>query len=145
MAKKSIFTRVLATVGAVLVWLPVLAPFFFAVRVSVSARVSLFSHFDYFMPAELFPVVLVGSLLLLWAALRARSRRWLIGGGIGSAVIFVVTSQAVAVVTGLATGEIEPTGWQWALVLSFIALYIVALIVVGIGGVLLLRDLFKTD
>ncbi len=36
-------------------------------------------RFDYLMPAELFPATLVGGGLLIWAALRAHSRRRLIG------------------------------------------------------------------
>ena len=144
MEKKGVFTKAPAMAGTVLVWLPILAPFFFALMVSVRARVPLFDHFDYLMPAELFPVALAGGGLLLWAALRARSRRGLIGGGLASAVVLLVGSQALAVVTGLASGETAPTGWQWALVVALLALYVLALVVMGVGGVLLLRDLSKT-
>lgn len=144
MGKKDIVSRVLATVGTVLVWFPVLAPFVFAVLGSVRGRVPLFSRFDYLMPAELFPVAVLGGGLLLWAALRTRSRRWLIGGSLGSAVVLPVVGQVIAVVTGLASGRVEPTGWQWALVLAFLAAYVLALVIMGIGGVLLLRDLSKT-
>jgi len=49
----------------------------------------------------------------------------------------------LAVVTGLASGEIEPVGWWWALTLASILGYILALVVMGIGGLLLLRELFK--
>ena len=95
------------------------------------------------MPAELFPVALVGGGLLIWAALRARSRRRIIGWGLGVAVGSLVGGQALAVVTGLASGETEPTGWWWALVLTSIVVYALALVVIGVGGVMLLRDLFK--
>jgi peptidoglycan/LPS O-acetylase OafA/YrhL len=94
--------------------------------------------FDYLMPAELFPLALAGGCLLIWAALRARSRR-----GLGIAAGLLVVGQVLAVVTGLASGETEPAGWQWALVLASIAGYSLALVVVGVGGLLLLRDLFK--
>jgi len=53
----------------------------------------------------------------------------------------VVASQLLAVVTGLASGETEPVGWQWALVLGMILGYNLALVVTGIGGLRLLRDL----
>ena len=140
MEKRGAFTKFLATAGTVLVWLPVLAPFFFAVVVSIRAHLPLLGHFDYLMPAELFPVALVGGGLLLWAAFRARARRGLIGGSLGSAVVLLAGSQALAVVTGLADGRTEPTGWQWALVLALLALFVLALVMLGIGGVLLLRD-----
>ncbi len=144
MSKKDVFTKTLATAGTVLVWLPILAPVLLAVTVSVRAHVSLLSHLDYLMPAELFPVALVGGGLLLWAALRTRVRRRLVAGSLAGAVILLVGSQAVAVVTGLASGRTEPTGWQWALVLALLALFVLALIAMGVGGVLLLRDFFKT-
>ena len=51
--------------------------------------------------------------------------------------------QVLAVATGLASGKTEPTGWQWALVLGSLVIYILAIIEVGIGGVMVLRDLFK--
>jgi len=140
MEKKGILTKSLAIVGTVLVWIPILAPAFFSAALLTQARIF---RFDYLMPAELFPVALVGGFLLLWAALRARSRRGLIGGSLGGAAVLLVGSQALAVVTGLASGETAPTGWPWALVLSLLALYVLALVVMGVGGVLLLRDLFK--
>jgi hypothetical protein len=46
--------------------------------------------------------------------------------------------QALAVVTGLASGETEPGGWQWVLVLASLAIYSLALVAVGLGGILLL-------
>jgi hypothetical protein len=50
----------------------------------------------------------------------------------------------LAVVTGLASGETEPAGWWWALVLASLIVYSLALVVIGVGGLLLLRDLWKT-
>ena len=100
-------------------------------------------RFDYLMPAELFPVALAGGCLLLWAALRARARRGLIGGSLGGAVILPVAGQALASSQAWPRAETEPTGWPWALVLASLALYVLALVVLGVGGVLLLRDLFK--
>lgn len=95
------------------------------------------------MPAELCPVALIGGGLLLWAAVRARLHRKLIGWGIGSAAGLLVGGQTLAIGTGLASGAIEPAGVWWALALASILGYAVALVVVGGGGVLLLRDLFR--
>jgi hypothetical protein len=102
-------------------------------------------RFDYLMPAELFPVALAGGLLLIWAALRARSRQRLIGWGLVIAAGLLVGGQALAVVTGLASGETEPVGLWWALVLASLVIYTLALVDMGVGGVLLLRDLFRTS
>ena len=141
MEKNDTLTRVLATIGTALAWFPVLAPIALSLTLLIVRRTF---RFDYLMPAELFAVALVGGGLLMWAALRARSRRGLVGWSLAIAVGSLVGSQALAVVTGLASGDTEPVGWPWALVLGLIAVYWLALIAVGIGGALLMRDLFKS-
>ncbi|MGA2488717.1 MAG: hypothetical protein ABSF99_00820 [Anaerolineales bacterium] len=142
MKNKGLLTKTLAIVGTLLVWFPILAPISLTAAEFIHTR--LF-RLDYLMPAELFPLVLVGGGLLLWAALRRRAYGGLIGWGLGSAVILLVGSQGLAVLTGLATGRTRPGGWQWALVLAALIGYILAVIATGVGGALLLRDLFKTE
>ena len=140
MEKRSVLTRILAIAGTILVWLPILAPVLFSLGVMLRARVF---RFDYLMPAELFLFVLAGGGLLLWASLRARSRRSLIAWGLGLAAALLIGGQALAVVTGLASGETEPAGFSWALVVGSLVGYALAIIAMGLGGVLLLCDLFK--
>lgn len=141
MGKRDAFTKILAITGTVLVWLPVVAPFFFSIIAFTQGRVF---RFDYLMPAELFPAVLLGGGLLLWAAFRARSQKKLIGWGLGIAIFLLVAGQVLAVVSGLASGEREPTGFWWVVVLVSIGLYTLAVIAMGVGGVRLCRELFKT-
>lgn len=140
MEQKNTFTKVLAIVGTVLAWFPILAPILLSAILFIQERIF---RFDYLMPAELSLFALLGGLLLLWAAWRAHSRRGLIGWGFGIAVVLLVGGQALAVVTGLASGETEPSGMWFALVIASLAAYALALIDVGVGGALLLRDLFK--
>jgi hypothetical protein len=140
MGKNDILTKILAVAGTLLVWIPVLSPVFFSGFRLFSGRRF---NFDYLLPAELFPLALVGGGLLLWAAWRARSRQKLIGWSLGIAVGLLVAGQAIAVVTGLASGAIEPTGWQWMLVIISLVGYTLALVAVGVGGVFLLRDIYK--
>ncbi len=141
MEKKGVLTKILAIFGTALVWFPILVPILFS-AVFLIQRGAF--HFDYLMPAEFFPVALAGGGLLLWATLRARSRRRIIGWGLGIAVGLLVGGQALAVVTGLASGETEPAGWWWTLVLTSLAVYSLALVAMGVGGVLLLHDLYKS-
>ncbi len=141
MEKKDILTKILAIVGTGLVWFPILAPVLLAVIVLMASQAF---HFDYLMPAELFPFALAGGCLLIWAALRARSRLSLIGWGLGIAAASLVGGQVLAAATGLASGATKPTGWQWALVLGSIVVYSLALVAIGVGGLLLLRDLFRS-
>jgi len=140
MGKTGIFTKMLAIAGTLLVWLPLLAPLFFALGALVTGRGFLF---DYLMPAEAFPVALAGGVLLLIAALRLRSRRRLIGWGLGVAVGMWFGFQWLAQLTGLASGETQMGGWQSALVLAGLALYILALAAIGVGGAMLVRELFR--
>jgi len=140
MEKKNVFTKILAVVGTVLVWFPILAPVLLLLASLISDHMF---RFDYLIPAELFPVALIGGGLLLWAALWARSNFKVVGWGLGLAIAFLVGGQALAVATGLATGATRPDGWQWMLVLGSLILYTVALVDIGVGGILLLRCLFK--
>lgn len=142
MPNKGLLTKTLAIAGTALIWLPILAPVLLSVAVLMSERVF---RFDFLMPAELFPVVLVGGGLLIWAALRAHSRQRIVGWGLGIAAGSLIGGQMLAVVTGLASGEMEPAGVPLALVVASIVVYVLALVIVGVGGALLLRDLFKTD
>ncbi len=140
MEKKSVLTKILAIAGTALAWFPILAPVLLSVVSTIEERIF---RFDYLMPAELFLFALAGGGLLIWASLRAHSHWKLIGWGLGIATGLLVGSQTLAVVTGLASGEAEPTGWLWAIILTALIAFSLALVDVGLGGVLLLRDLFK--
>ncbi len=140
MKKRGALTKILAIAGTALVWCPLLAPVLLSAIVIITQR--LF-RFDYLMPAELSPLALVGGGLLFWAAIRARSHRNMIGWGFGTSIIILIIGQVLAVVTGLASGKAERFGWWWILVLASIIIYTLALIAVGIGGILLLCVLFK--
>ncbi len=140
MEKKDVLTKILAVFGTVLMWLPVLAPIILGVGSLIFAGMF---RFDYLMPAEMFPSAVLGGAMLLWAALRTHSHRKLIGWGLVTAVVILFGGQAIAVVTGLASGKTEPTPMLMALVLTPIMIYALALAVVGVGGVQLSRDLFR--
>ena len=138
--KKYNLTRILVIMGTVLVWLPIAAPLLLGLLYSLrSGRLLI----DFLMPAELFPVVLLGSGLLLWAALRVRAYHKLIGWALGIGIAALVGSQAIAEVTGLASGDIEQTGWQFVLVLSIFSLYDLCVVIIGVGGILLWRKLVQ--
>jgi hypothetical protein len=140
MNRKEALTKILAVVGTVLVWLPLLAPLVLGL---VSLGVDGIFRFDYLMPAELSLLVLAGGAALIWAAFRAHTRLALMGWSFIIAIAGLVGSQLTAVVTGLASGETAVGGWEWALALFLLAVYILAVAIMAVGGVLLLRDLFR--
>ena len=125
-----------------MVWTPLVFTILTAIIGTISDHML---RFDYLMPAELFPVALAGSLLLLWSALRARSKIKIISWGLAAAVFFLISAQVIAIVSGLASGAIEPTGLAWMLALTCIFLYSLALIEIGIAGILLTRELFHKN
>jgi hypothetical protein len=137
--KKNTFTKLLAIAGTILVWVPILAPLGFAMIMLVSQKRFLF---DYLMPAELFLLALIGGLLLQWAALRAQKLSALIAWSLGLAIVALGSSLGLAQLTGLATGEVEASGWQFALVASLLGVYTAALAGMGVGGLLLLREIY---
>jgi hypothetical protein len=140
MEKKNALTRTLAMAGTVLVWFPIAAPVLIS---AVRLLQKQIWHFDYLMPAELFFSFLLGSGLLLWAALRAHSQVKLVAGGLVLAILMLVAGQAIAVATGLASGETEPAGWRFDIVIASLIVYIGGVLLVGLGGIFLVKDLFS--
>ena len=142
MGKNSTLIKTLAIAGAVLVWLPLLAPILFSIL--FFSRTG-FIRFDYLMPAELFLSTLIGAGLLFWVGRRARLDVKLLAWGSGLAVGFLIISQGLAVVSGLASGEIEPEGIWLLLVLALLIAFILADLLVIVGSVRLLRQLFRAS
>jgi len=139
MEKKRILTKILASCGIALVLLPVAAPIIFALIGLIDDGRFLL---DFLMPFELFPIVLAGTGLLIWAAVRAKTRVKMIVWSFVSVIALVLIGQLVAMASGLASGRIEPTGFWWAIVLIIIALAALGIVAVGVGGIFLMRDLF---
>jgi len=140
MKTKSTLTKILAIGGSILVWLPILAPIVFSIPFLIrSGQYRL----DYLMPAELAFLVLIGAALLIWAAIRAHSRVRFFCWTFAAALILLFGSQGVAVLTGLASGRIEATGWQFVIVMGMMIAYDLTVVILGVGGILLIRDLFS--
>ena len=142
MPKKGKLTQVLAVLGSIFAWLPLLAPLFFSLGRLLRGGSFLV---DYLMPAELFPAALLGGGLLLWAAIRAHAYRGWIGWSLLASILLLVGSQALAVATGIASGRTPLSSpWFYAVVAGLI-LFTLALAITAVSGVRLARDLFKKD
>ncbi len=136
MENKGTVTKILAAAGTIFVWLPVLAPFLFAIGGYAQEQVF---RFDYLIPGELFIVVFAGGLMLLWAAVRAKTCRGFIGWSLLAAVILLFGSQGIAVATGIASGEREAAGFWWILIMGMFVLYNLTVVMLGVGGLRLFR------
>jgi hypothetical protein len=130
--KRSTLSKILAIVGTILVWIPILAPIGFGF---VSLGMDGIYRFDFLMPAELGVVVFVGGALVLWAAISAKSKQVIIAWGLG------IAAGSIAILSAL--GDVEPGSLKWAIAIGLLAAYSLALLVLGVGGVLLWRDLSK--
>lgn len=138
--KKNWLTKTLAILGTVLVTFPVIAPIVFAIYRLISVGDFLL---DYLMPAELGLLVLIGAGLLIWAAIRSRVYLKWICWSLGLALVLVFGSQALAGITGLASGRTDAIGWQYWVVLGGIIGYDLSVIALSVGGILLCRHLFR--
>jgi hypothetical protein len=138
MDKHPLLTKLLATIGTVLLWLPIAAMVFFSIAHLIGTGRFLM---DYLMPGELFFVVAAGALLLLWAAIRAKSHIKPVVWGMAVGLAGLVISQGLAMLTGLASGEREATGWPLVLVLGIYIIYILAEIFLGVVGIRLARKI----
>ena len=133
-------TKGLAIAGTVFVFLPIVLPIFFGLtRIVRGARFIL----DWLMPAELLPLVLIGAALLTWAALRAKMfRRWIILS-IVIGLLLLGIGLTYATVTGMADGSVNPTTGMKVFAYGCVMLFDVGVLLTGIGGVLLLRRLYR--
>ena len=95
------------------------------------------------MPAELFFLSLGGAALLIWAAIRAHSRLKLLLWSLGIGVAFLLGSQGVAMVTGLANGVIGLDSAWFGVVVAMLVIFILAMTALFVSGILLYRDLKK--
>ena len=132
MEKKDTFSKILAILGTVLVWIPVIAPVVFGF---VSLGMDGVYRFDYLMPAELGILAFVGGALLFWAALRAKLQRGIVAWGLG------IAAGSIAILMSL--GDVEPGSLEWAIVIGLLIAYSLSIVVMGIGGILLWRDVYK--
>lgn len=138
--KRNAPTKILAISGTVILWLPIIFMLITSVFGTVYARRF---RMDFLIPAELFPIELLGALLLLWAAWRAHLNRKSVGFGLVAALVFLVGSQVIAVISGLASGKVEPTGWIFVIVIAILALFVLSIIEIGISGILMIRMLYR--
>ena len=130
MEKKAVLSKILAVVGTVLVLFPILAPLILGF---ISLGMDGVYLLDYLMPAELGILVFVGGALLIWGAIRTRLRRGIIAWGFGLA--------AGSIVILMAFGDVVPGSLEWAIAIGLLVTYSLAIMVMGVGGILLWRDI----
>ncbi len=123
---------VCAVTGSVLLWIPIGLMIVTVLIGSISAGRLLM---DYFMPAELFFLVLAGWILLvIGSVLSRRMRVPVVIIGVAACGL-LIGCQLIAEFSGLSSGAIPTEGLIWYLVLGMLILYDVLVIVLGIVGI----------
>lgn len=136
--KKILFTRNLAVFGTLLVWIPILLPIVLSVIGLVSGKSF---NFDFLMPAELFLVILPGAILLIVTSFLVKSNRTPILISSGITLLSLIAGPLIAVLTGLDSGETEPTSPAYLIVTAIFGVYNFSVIALGISGISLIRKI----
>lgn len=136
----TLLDRSLAVVGTVFAWLPIVV----TVALSLAGSIDTGTvQIDWLMPAAMFVFYGVGAAMLVLVAIGTHRRRRLVVGSVTAAVVTLFAAQGLALISGMASGQTEPTGWTWTLTLMLLAVHTVAVITTGVGGVRLSRDLLR--
>ena len=133
-------TKMLSIVATVLIWVPLLATLIISLIVSILDQKV---RFDALMPAELGLFSLVGGVLLLWTTLRIKDNPKAIIITLALMIMMLIGGQAIAVFSGLATGEKTHTDWVYYLVTGMFTFYTILLIHLAILSISVCRKVFR--
>ncbi len=138
--KINLLTKFLGIGGTVLIWFPIFASIVTGIIGSIMSRQVLF---DFLMPAELAFFAILGGIMLIWAAIRAKIKIkpmvWLLI----LLIVMLFGSQGIAVASGIASGERSGTGWMFYLIIGMLGVYTFFLIILGILGILTVKAISK--
>ena len=140
--QKSALTKIFAIAGAVLLWAPILFMFLTAIVGSIARKALMM---DYFLLAEVFPVVALGLVLLVLATVLSRTLRNSIGWVSAASLLALVATNVVAAATGLASGAIEAEGPPLIAATICIALFDLLILAVAILAILLVKRIFRKN
>jgi hypothetical protein len=129
--------RVLTLAGTVLLFLPIGFMLLTSAVGSITRKQFLM---DYMIPSELFPIIFAGAVMLTVASFRTgcRKKQSVFLLVIMCAALFA--SQAVAVLTGLASGRTAAEGLPLYTVLTLMALYNIAAAADIINGICMYKS-----
>jgi len=138
MKKNSVLAKLFALIGTLLTAGPILFMIATGIVGSIMRKQLLM---DYLIPAELFIAVLSGALLLLIAALIKHTCVKSIAWGFGITVAAFVATMLYTMLSGLASGDIEPNGMAFVFALVGIIAYDLAVAELGVAGIVLCSKL----
>lgn len=145
MLKNNAFTKILAILGAIFAWIPILGTLLLAI-ISFLQKQGIQLE----IPPGLSLFTLLGGSLLVWAAYRAERDRDMILGGFALCLIFWVVPLGLLMIGAFAIPKTIPMGIGkvLAIILSILInilgfLFVLAMVNIAARGLQLVRDLFK--
>ncbi|PKM41250.1 MAG: hypothetical protein CVV04_01995 [Firmicutes bacterium HGW-Firmicutes-9] len=138
--QKNALIKIFAISGTVMLWAPILFMFITAIFGSIARKTLLF---DYLMLAEMFPIVALGLVLLIFTTLLTRTFRKWFGWGSVSALVALVAGNLVAVASGLASGTASESGGYFMIVIVSIVVFNILVVALAILAIMLLRRIFQ--
>lgn len=140
MNNKTFWLRVMTVAGVMIVWSPLVLMLLTGIpRLFRSGML----QFDYLLPAELFPLLLIGGLLLLAVSLSQKLERRLVGLGMLIPVASLLLLILFANVSGMDKSPTSPTGFQMAMIAFFMIAYTAGVGLLGVGGLRLHKQISR--
>lgn len=136
---KITLAKVLAIVGMLALWAPILFMILTAIVGSIIRKTFLF---DYLMLSELYFIVIPGLVLLFLASLFAGRYQKCFGWGGALAVLVLIGALALAVFSGLASGLIPSEGTAFIIVNVAIIVFNVLVVALAILSIIQVKKLF---
>ncbi len=138
--QKNALIKIFAISGTVMLWAPILFMFITAISGSIARKTLLF---DYLMLAEMFPIVALGLVLLIFTTLLTRTFRKWFGWGSVAALVALVVGNMIAVASGLASGTASESGGYFMIVIVSIVVFNILVVALAILAIMLLRRIFQ--
>ena len=136
MKNKSLISKIIAITGTILVWIPIIAPVLLTIIfLIIKGRLA----FDFLMPMELIFLVIIGAILLIISSIIMKFKWKIIGISLGTIISIFILGQFIAEITGIASGETEMTSTLYFIMITFVIIYIISLIILGISGIKLVK------
>jgi hypothetical protein len=136
MKNKSLISKIIAITGTILVWIPIIAPVLLTIIfLIIKGRFA----FDFLMPMELIFLVIIGAILLIISSIIMKFKWKIIGISLGTIISIFILGQFIAEITGIASGETEMTSTLYFIMITFVIIYIISLIILGISGITLVK------
>jgi len=140
MKNKSLISKIIAITGTILVWIPIIAPVLLTIIfLIIKGRFA----FDFLMPMELIFLVIIGAILLIISSIIMKFKWKIIGISLGTIISIFILGQFIAEITGIASGETEMTTTLYFIMITFVIIYIISLIILGISGIKLVKKFLK--